>query len=394
MSMFGCNQQTAKKTETTDVKPTETNPANIQPEAPKVSVLKADYKDIPKTIKLKGILVAYQLAEVRPQVTGIIKKRLFIEGSYVQEGQPLFQIDDKAYKNEVASGKASLQRHQANLTALKIKKNGLKHASAQQKKELNAQIKLAEADIKLAKSLLDISKLNLKRTVITAPISGKTSLSQVGSGSLASVNQANPLLRIHQFDPIYVDIYQPITNFLEKNKQVELGVLNSLSQGAKVSLLLSDGEKYGETGRITFASSVINPEDGAIRLRAVFNNEDRQLLPGMRVDTVISHGLYSHALLIPKTAIIAQSHQHKDKDKNKDKKNKKTNDKSHQSLAIKSQVDVFIVDKDNKLQKRNLRIDGISGNDYVITQGIQENELIVKKSENLTENMLVDVVTE
>lgn len=394
---------------------------------PQVDVFTAQYADVPKTIELEGRVVAYQTAEVRPQVTGILQKKLFIEGSFVQQEQPLFQVDAQSYEKAVANNAASLSRHAANLKSLVVKRQGLlqntsvplsgKALSSKQKKqrlaELNAQIELAKADITLAKSLLDTSQLALARTVVRSPITGQTSLSDVASGSFVSINQEKPLVYVYQLDPIYVDMQQPVQNMREKARQITDGILNNLSAGESVRLSFSDGEKYPEKGRITFSSSNINSDtdtmkNAAVRVRAVFNNEDRQLLPGMAVKASVRHGDYHHAFVLPVSAVISPEDLQKSAKTTTQKssnpqaetpqlKNQQLQNKQPKNKKTKKQtVAVFVVNKQNLLEKKLLTVQGRQGTDgaYIVTAGVKDGDVIVKNAENLSANMLVKPIKE
>lgn len=326
------------------------------PPPPVVEFITATYEAVPQTQSLSGRTSAYQKAEVKPQVSGIIEKRLFIEGSYVQKGQPLYKIDTSNYTNAVSTQQAALAKAKANLNLLKLtlqRYQGLLSSNAVSQQEydnIKAQVDLAKADVAAAKAQLDASQLNLNRTLVRAPISGKTELSTVDVGALVNANQAQPLTSISQLDPIYVDISQSSADMLKLQHMLNSGSLEENQKQASIKLTLEDGSQYAQTGHLSFSQAQVDPNTGSVTLRAIFDNDQRILLPGMYVTASIQQGLLKNAMLLPQSAIM------------------RTPDGKSQ---------VYVIDAENKIKPTPITLNGTYQSNWIVTEGLQNGAKVV-----------------
>lgn len=277
------------------------------------------------TRELPGRVSAYQVAEVRPQVSGIIQQRLFEEGSDVETGQVLYQIDPALHKAAYKNAEATLKRAEANLVTSRL----LSHRydklvitnaiSKQERDDAAAAYLQAQADVEAAKASLETAGINLDYTKVTAPVSGRISRSFITVGALATQNQAAPLATIQQLDPVYVDVTQSNTELLKLREDLEAGRLRSSdADSAKLKLKLESGTPYarnvvnvrnGEApdwleGDLLFSDVTIEPSTGVVSLRAAFDNPAKVLLPGMYVRAVLEEGVREDAILVPQRALM------------------------------------------------------------------------------------------
>ena len=263
---------------------------------PAVGVVVAQPTTLNLTTDLPGRTVAYRLAEVRPQVNGIIKKRLFEEGSYVEEGQLLYQIDDAKYKAEYQRTQATLNN--AERLAKRYKELKKTNAVSQQ------QYDDAMAALDLAQAEAEIAKIDLDYTRIVAPISGKIGRSSASEGALVTDGQNLSMATIQQVDPIYVDINQPVKQLYRLREQMESGQLTvSEDEHAKVRLLLESGQVFEHPGMLKFSEVSVNEGTGSVALRAVFPNPEGKLLPGMFVKTRLHSGQRDNVYLVPQQGV-------------------------------------------------------------------------------------------
>ena len=273
-----------------------------------VGVIVAQPQNVEQTVQLSGRTAAYEISEVRPQTGGVILQRLFAEGSYVQAGQALYQIDANTNRASADTARANLLRQQANLNALKVKEGryrqlvGSNAISKQEYDDIHAQVLLAEADLAASQAALKNAEITLSYSTVRAPISGQSSRSAVTAGALVTANQAQPLTTIQQLDPIYVDINQSSAELLRLRQQMSQGNLNN-SNNTRVQLTLEDGSDYPIEGQLAFSDASVNPETGTVTLRAVFSNPNHLLLPGMYTTAKISQGILPNAYLIPQAAV-------------------------------------------------------------------------------------------
>lgn len=279
-------------------------------QAPQVGVVTLKAEPLVLSKELPGRTSAYEMAEIRPQVTGIVLKREFTEGSLVKRGQVLYQIDPASFEAAVASAKASVARAQANLATAKAKArryDGLikkQTVSQQDYDEVQASYQQAQADLAAAQAQLKTANINLAYTRVSAPISGRISKSSVTPGALVTANQEAALATISQLDPIYVDLTQASSELLRLKQELAQGQLaQDQSLQAKAKLILEDGSEYAREGQLQFSEVTVDPSTGSVTLRAIFPNPDQLLLPGMYVRARINEGIRPQGLLVPQRGV-------------------------------------------------------------------------------------------
>jgi len=263
---------------------------------PTVGVYDVQAQPLTLTAELPGRTIAYQKAEVRPQVNGIIEKRLFTEGAYIEEGQQLYQIDDAKYKAAYQRAQATLK----NAKQLADRYASLKETSAVSRQQYDDAVTAYE----LALAEAELAEIELEYTRVLAPISGRIGRSSVTEGALVSDGQTQALATIQQLDPIYVDINQPVNELLKLQEDRASGAINEISEDqAEAQLFFESGKAYGLKGVLRFSEVSVDESTGSVTLRAVFPNPDGKLLPGMFVNTRIVTGYRQDALLIPQQAV-------------------------------------------------------------------------------------------
>lgn len=281
--------------------------------APQVSVTEIQPTELDMTTTLQGRTAPYLVADVRPQVAGILQKRLFKEGSEVKEGQALYQIDPAVYEAAVASAKAELQRAQAvlyqtrltaNRYAQLVKTNAI---SKQNNDDAQAAYKQAQAAVAAAEAGLKNAQINLDYTTVRSPISGRIGRSLVTPGALLSAHQAQNMAVVQTLDPIYVDVTQSSKEILSLKKDIAAGKLKTKGGAIPVTLIMEDGTKYPQTGELTLSEVSVDPGTGTITLRAEFPNPNNILLPGMFVRTELPQGTMEKALLVPQRAVMREA---------------------------------------------------------------------------------------
>ncbi|WP_173912650.1 efflux RND transporter periplasmic adaptor subunit [Acinetobacter sp. Marseille-Q1618] len=320
-----------------------------------VGVIVAQPQSVEQMVELSGRTSAYQMSEVRPQTSGVILKRLFTEGSFVREGQPLYEIDSSTNRANLDSAKAALVRQQANLNALQVKANryrqlvGINAVSKQEYDDLLAQIKLAEADIAASNAAVKNAQIDLGYSTVRSPISGQSGRSSVTAGALVTASQANALVTIQQLDPIYVDINQSSAELLRLRQQLSQGSIDR-SNNTKVRLKLEDGSTYPIEGNLAFSDASVNPETGSVTLRAVFSNPNHLLLPGMFANAQIVQGIIPNAYLIPQAAI--------------------TRTPTGQAMAM-------LVNAKGAVEARPITTAGVQGQNWIVTQGLNTGDKVI-----------------
>lgn len=334
-------------------------------------------KSQPYTVvnELPGRTDAHQIAEVRPQVNGIIEKRLFKEGDAVKAGQPLYQIDDKLYKAQVENAKATLASAEANLKSVRLKAQRydklIKRQLISQQDYDDAQAALgqARAQVAGAKASLDTARINLGYTTIRAPISGKIGRSQVTAGALVTANQATALATIRQLNPIYVDVTQSFDQLRQLRQAMASGQLKQVGDGkAKVTLVLADGSHYDHDGTLQFSDYNVDESTGAVTLRAIFPNPDDELLPGMFVRARLPQGENSDAILVPQKGITIEPN---------------------------GSASALVVGKDDKVEKRQVTTGASKDGDWLIRKGLKVGDkLIVDGLQKIQPGMPVTPVKE
>jgi membrane fusion protein (multidrug efflux system) len=303
--------------------------------------------------------VAYRIAQVRPQVSGIILKRDYVEGSTVKADQQLYQIDPAPYRAAYDSAKAALMNADAALSLAKLKVqryaplvkanaiSKLDYAAAQ------ATEKQDRANVASAKAALETARINLRYTKVLSPIHGRSGRSLVTEGALVTGDQSSALTTIQQIDPIYVDATQPRSTLQRLEREYAAGKLQrSGYHQAKVELTLGDGTSYAPAGKLQFSEVTVDPGTGSVTLRAVFPNPQHVLLPGMFVHLRIAEGVRQHALLVPQQGI--------------------THDSAGQATAL-------IVDKNDKVQLRSVVASRAIGDKWLVTQGLKAGDRVIVK---------------
>ena len=263
------------------------------------------------TTELAGRTSGFQIAEVRPQVSGIIQKRFFEEGADVKAGDVLYQIDPATYQANLDSAKANLARAEANVAPARLKMQRFKDlvnisaVSKQEFEDAEAAYKQALADVGVNKAAVENARIRLAYTKVTSPISGRSGRSLVTPGALVTENQSSPLTTVQQLDPVYVDVTQSSTEVLRLKRSLEDGTLQRADQDhAAVRLLLEDGSEYGLTGTLQFADVSVDESTGMVTLRAIFPNPKQELLPGMYVRAILNEGVDDQAILLPQRALL------------------------------------------------------------------------------------------
>ncbi|MNQ66815.1 Multidrug efflux pump subunit AcrA precursor [compost metagenome] len=307
--------------------------------------------------ELTGRTAPLRVAEVRPQVNGIILKRLFTEGSDVKAGQLLYQIDPAVYQAAVASAKANLAKAQANEQSARLKAQRyaelvkVKAISRQEYDDADAAWKQQVAEIGAAKAALQSANINLAYTKITAPISGRIGKSAVTEGALVTAQQADSLTSISQLDPMYVDVRQSTADLLRLKRQVAAGKLTQGKQdGAKVSFQLEDGSQYGEQGTLQFSDVTVDETTGMVTLRVLVPNPHDLLLPGMFMRATLQEGERPQGLLVPQTAV---------------------------TRTPKGGATVMVVTADNKVELREVQLSRVVGDSWVVESGLDAGEKVI-----------------
>lgn len=320
-----------------------------------VGIIVAQPQSVEQSVELSGRTTAFEISEVRPQTSGVVLKRLFAEGSYVREGQALYEIDSSTNRANVDNARASIASAEANLGVLRVKEGryrqlvGSNAISKQEYDDIVAQVKLAEATLNANRATLKNAEINLGYSTVRAPISGQTNRSTVTSGALVTMNQESPLVTIQRLDPIYVDINQSSAELLRLRQQLSKGSLDS-SNNTKVKLTLEDGSEYSQEGRLAFSDASVNPDTGTVTLRAVFPNPDHLLLPGMFTNAKIVQGVIPNAYLIPQIAI--------------------TRTPTGQAIAM-------IVNAKGAVESRPVTTAGIHGKDWIVTEGLATGDKVI-----------------
>jgi len=273
-----------------------------------VGVVTLKSQAVTLTRELPGRTTPFLVAEVRPQVTGIVKERLFTEGGLVRAGQPLYQIDDATYRADVASARAALARAEASRESsdLNARRSAelvkIEAVSRQDHENAMAAAKQAEADVALARAALQRAEINLGYAQIKSPISGRIGRSSVTAGALVTANQEGSLATVQQLDPVYVDVTQSSSELLELRKQVAAGRIKE-ARDIPVEIVLEDGTRHKQPGKLAFSEATVDPTTGSYTLRVLVRNPDTVLLPGIYVRAIIGSGVRQEAILVPQRGI-------------------------------------------------------------------------------------------
>lgn len=346
LTIVGCSKSTSDQSAAA---------ASKQAPTPEVGVITAQSQSIEQSIELSGRTTAYQIAEIRPQTSGIILRRLFTEGSYVQQGQALYELDSRSNRATVDSAKANLMQQKANLNALETKLRRYQQLLAsnaiakQDFDDLNGQVNVAKAQVTASQAQVNNSEIDLGYSTIRAPISGQSSQSNVTVGALVTASQSTALTTIRQLDPIYVDINQSSTELLRLRQKLSQGTIDR-SNNTKVKLKLEDGSYYQTQGNLAFSDASVNEQTGSVTLRAVFPNPKNLLLPGMYAQAEITQGVIPNAFLIPQIAV---------------------------SRLPSGQAAVLVVNAKGVVESHIVETNGTQGQNWIITKGLSNNEQVI-----------------
>ncbi|EJO8279871.1 multidrug efflux RND transporter periplasmic adaptor subunit AcrA [Salmonella enterica] len=323
---------------------------------PEVGVVTLKTEPLQITTELPGRTVAYRIAEVRPQVSGIILKRNFVEGSDIEAGVSLYQIDPATYQATYDSAKGDLAKAQAaaNIAELTVKRYqkllGTQYISKQEYDQALADAQQATAAVVAAKAAVETARINLAYTKVTSPISGRIGKSSVTEGALVQNGQASALATVQQLDPIYVDVTQSSNDFLRLKQELANGSLKQENDKAKVDLVTSDGIKFPQSGTLEFSDVTVDQTTGSITLRAIFPNPDHTLLPGMFVRARLQEGTKPTALLVPQQGV---------------------------TRTPRGDATVLVVGADNKVETRQIVASQAIGDKWLVTDGLKAGDRVV-----------------
>jgi len=330
--------------------------------APEVSIVTVKPEKVMTTTELPGRTSAYRIAEIRPQVSGIVQKRLFTEGSNVKAGQELYQIDAALLQAALEKSLAALNRAKSNLPALQARVKRYKTlllgkaVSQQDYDDTIASLMNVKADIQYWKGIVATARINLSYTRVVAPISGRIGKSNVTDGAIVTAYQPIAIATIQQMDPIYVDIPQSTTELLHLKKLLKDSRFNQHTNNQnKVSLFLEDGTAYPLEGKLQFSDVTVDPTTGSVIMRVVFPNPEGVLLPGMFVRAVIKEGLNEEAILIPQQGVS---------------RDPKGNPYA-MIVAAKNKVEIRMLTIDRAVNDKWLILSGLTPGDLVIVEGLQ-----------------------
>jgi membrane fusion protein (multidrug efflux system) len=324
---------------------------------PEVAIVTVQPQKVELTTELPGRTSAYLVAEIRPQVNGIIQKRLFREGSDVKAGQLLYQIDPAPFQVAHDSAKASLGKAEANLPSIRLRAERYRElipdraVSQQECDDAAAAMQQAQAEIEYWKTAVEAARINLGYTRVTAPISGRIGKSSVTDGALVTAYQPTALATIQQLDPIYVDVTQSSAELLRLKRNLETGRLSPDGKnGKKVRILLEDGTAYPLEGTLQFRDITVDPATGSFTLRIVVPNPEDLLLPGMFVRAVVQEGIAEQAILVPQQGV---------------------------SRTPKGEPIALVVDEAGTVQQRKLTLNRAMGDKWLVSSGLAVGDRVI-----------------
>ena len=346
-------------------------PAAPGPPPPvEVGVVTIQPRAVQLTTELPGRTLAYETSEVRPQVSGIIRKRLFTEGQQVEQGQTLYQIDARLYQAAVAEAEANLASARAVSDAARLKADRyallLKDqvVSEQDYQDVQASAQQTAAALQQAQATLETARINLRFTRVPAPISGRIGRSLVTTGALVTNGQAQALATIQRLDPIFVDMQESSSNMLAMRRALAQG--GAAPASADVRLQLDDGSEYAVPGRLEFAEATVDPGTGSVTLRARFANPDGLLLPGMYVRSIVVQSEREAAILAPQPGV--------------------TRDPKGNATAL-------VVSLEGKVEQRNLELERAVNDEWLVSRGLAAgDQLIVQGTDKVKPGQVVKVV--
>ncbi|MGB6452721.1 MAG: efflux RND transporter periplasmic adaptor subunit [Steroidobacteraceae bacterium] len=339
---------------------------------PEVTVVTLEAQPVTLTRELPGRTSAYRVADVRPQVSGIVKRRLFTEGSLVHAGQVLYDIDDSLYRAQYDNAAAALQKAKANEVAAHLAAERaaelikIDAISAQDNESAVSAEGQAVADVAAARAALDTAAVNLAYARITAPITGRIGRSSVTEGALVTAEQTTALATVQQLDPIYVDVNQSSADWLALKQEIDSGRIQSKGAGTPATIVLENGTVYPHPGTLQFTDITVDPTTGNFLLRVLVPNPEGLLLPGMYVRAVIDEGVLPHGVLAPQEGI-----QH----------------------TPRGDATALVVDAGGKVEQRRVDVTRAIGNRWLIDSGLAAGDrLIVSGGQKVQPGMAVRAV--
>ncbi|MCD4866330.1 MULTISPECIES: efflux RND transporter periplasmic adaptor subunit [Pseudomonas] len=346
LALGACGKQDNKDQQQQQQKPAEVGVVTMEP------------RTVTLTDELPGRTAAFRIAEVRPQVSGILLKRYFTEGADVKAGTQLYQIDPRTYEANVNSAKASLAQAQATLASNRLKAQrygALVKEQAISKQEADDALSMQrqnEAQVESARAALRNAEINLAYTKVAAPISGRIGRSMMTEGALVTADQTTALTSITQLDPIYVDVTQSATDLLRLRRELDSGQLQRVQgeNAAEVKLMLEDGSAYSRSGKLKFAEVSVDQGTGSVTIRAEFPNPDKLLLPGMFVRAQLQSGVRQNALLVPQQGVTRD---------------------------LKGQPTAMVVNGEGKVEQRILKTERTVGSDWLVTDGLKAGDKVI-----------------
>lgn len=348
-------------------------PGGMNAPPPEVAFITVQPEEITLTTELPGRTSAYLVAEVRPQVSGIIQKRAFTEGSNVKEGDVLYEIEPAPYQAAYDLAVAGLARAEANVPPVELMVQRQKDlvptgaVSQQAYDEAVAKLKQVKAEVEYSKAAIKSAKINLDFTQVKAPISGRIGRSNVTVGALATAHQGPAFATIQQLDPIYVDVTQSTAQMEALRKRLEDGrLVRNDDTVNKARLLLEDGTEYSGEGTLQFRDVTVDPTTGSVILRILFSNPDEMLLPGMFVRAVITEGVNTQAILVPQQAVT----------------------RTPRGAPL-----VMLVNAEGKSEQRMLTLERTIGDRWLVSEGLAPGDrVIVEGLQRLRPGMAVNAV--
>jgi len=322
---------------------------------PEVTVVTLKGQPVPLTRQLPGRTNPFVVAEVRPQVTGIVKERLFTEGSLVKAGQPLYQLDDATYRADYNSAIAQLASAQAAVDIARFNAEraeqliGSKAISEQELIKARGTERQAEADVGVAEARVASAEVKLGYARIKSPIDGRIGKSTVTQGALVTADQAAPLATVQQLDPIYVDLTRSASELLELRRELSSGAARK-TEGLPVTIILEDGTRYAHEGELAFTDVAVDPMTGSYALRVVVPNPDSLLMPGMYVRAIVSNAILDRGLLVPQQGIVRDA---------------------------KGNASAMVVTASETVEQRAVQVTRTIGDQWLVNSGLAEGDRVI-----------------
>ncbi|MDX1695959.1 MAG: efflux RND transporter periplasmic adaptor subunit [Ketobacteraceae bacterium] len=344
----GCSDGTGNNTSAADA-------AAGEEKAVPVDVVSLRSEQVTLTRELPARVMPFRISQVRPQVDGLVVKRLLEEGLEVEEGQPLYQIDPLRYQAAVENARAEVARAKANLEAVKITEKrykgllGTNAVSEQQYDDVQALLKQREAELEVAKAALQVAEVDLHYTTIRAPISGRIEQFMVTEGALLEALQDQSLATIRQLDPIYVDMYQPAAELVKLKRRIIQGEI-SVTTPQTIRLRFDDGSDYPHGGDVAYTEMNVSQSTGSVLIRALVPNPEKLLMPGLSLTAVVEEGVMNNAVLVPQRAV---------------------------NYNRSGEAEVMLVNTDNRVEARKLELGRAIGTDWLVVSGAEPGDRVV-----------------